>query len=1018
MKNVLIALFSLFLILISSLLIFRYFHPESLSLTGFVEKAIEARTGKEVEIGSISFVKGPSVVLRRAVIKEAETGRLFARLPEVGIKVSLSSLLNLRVQEIQLNRPELFLLLEGDPRRDDDRSGISPARYINQISVNNGQVMLEVEEEKSFRISSVTLSMKRKGDTAAVSGTLFVAELNVTVPVDMTLDAEELELKKGRLNITLNDIGNLPFKNLSFAGDKEIQGRANLVIDLYRQEMLEARIHGRLHDINITDKTGLSLVKHISGEAEILLKADRGYEVVSIEGTGNLGTHINGEETVHSLSFLGRYDLIGDALKIQDASFVSPLFGSIIMEGVITGLSSRDPHTHLNLEGKEIDVNEMKSAFPGVTPPMLSTVGIHGDGSISLSITGSLKSPQIKGALDMTGRWIKREPFQLNSYRILLPFEYESGRLRFVNGSLQSDRATIIMNGEYKGKIEQIELLVGNVEYGGSHIRAGDLLVRADRIIMEINGDTFSTEDGITLHASLGITVPENKVSRIKGKADMLMTGGTFYSSDGSTACEGLSLKSAGNFQFDVPLHEAEFSLDAEATKFELLKGMFYGSFKDRILSAALEGKYSGTEDSLRLSRADIRLTGIGKLGMSGQIKGLTSSPHFDARVDLVQLSMDDTFRFFVRETFQESLPMLSQLNMGGKASMTARVIGSPDKLQVNGELEAVDMYILDENSGLSVEGITISLPIHISYPEAGDNRETGRFGSAHVDAILWDEVQIKDLLLFPVIRNNNLLFKEDITIPAFGGEIRLEDIRYNNLLSSKRDLRLSARINSLDLQAVGRALGIPPFSGSLSGSIPEARISRDSLSTEGEMIVKLFEGEVKVIDLSIHNIFSPITSLRTSVEIEEIDLNGLTDTFKFGNISGTLRGFIKDLVITNGQAESFDVHMETVESPKVDQWISVEALKKISVLGGSPTSVLNTGIYRLFNKYRYEKIGFRGSLRNDNFLILGIFSEGDRHYLVKGGALPPKVDVINYTRNVSFREMIGRLKRIQEVQR
>jgi hypothetical protein len=286
------------------------------------------------------------------------------------------------------------------------------------------------------------------------------------------------------------------------------------------------------------------------------------------------------------------------------------------------------------------------------------------------------------------------------------------------------------------------------------------------------------------------------------------------------------------------------------------------------------------------------------------------------------------------------------------------------------------------------------------------------------VGAILWNDVLIRDLLLFPMIRDNDLLFKEAVTVPVFGGEIRLADIMYSNLLSPDRDMSLSARIEGLNLQKVSGSLGIPTFRGSLSGSIPVANISRGSLSTEGEMIMQLFGGEVKVTDLSIHNIFSPITSLRTSVEIEGIDLNGLTNTFQFGNISGTLRGFIKDLVVTNGQAESFEVHVETVGSPGVNQWISVEALKKISVLGGSPSSVLNTGIYRLFNKYRYEKIGFKGSLKNDNFLIHGIYTEGDRHYLVKGGALPPKVDVINYTRNVSFREMTGRLKRLQEVQR
>ncbi|NOZ69633.1 MAG: hypothetical protein GXP46_10435, partial [Deferribacteres bacterium] len=89
-----------------------------------------------------------------------------------------------------------------------------------------------------------------------------------------------------------------------------------------------------------------------------------------------------------------------------------------------------------------------------------------------------------------------------------------------------------------------------------------------------------------------------------------------------------------------------------------------------------------------------------------------------------------------------------------------------------------------------------------------------------------------------------------------------------------------------------------------------------------------------------------------------------------------------------------------------------------ISILGtGSSSSILDRGIYRFFKEYRYEKLGFRASLKNDRLRLLGIENRGNTGYLVKGGLLPPKVDVISYNQDISFKEMVSRLKRVMSAQ-
>ena len=95
-----------------------------------------------------------------------------------------------------------------------------------------------------------------------------------------------------------------------------------------------------------------------------------------------------------------------------------------------------------------------------------------------------------------------------------------------------------------------------------------------------------------------------------------------------------------------------------------------------------------------------------------------------------------------------------------------------------------------------------------------------------------------------------------------------------------------------------------------------------------------------------------------------------------------------------------------------------MKALKKISIFGSDATgSVLSSGIYRFFKEYRYSRMGFSGRLKDDTFLLTGIEAEGNKGYLIKGAFLPPRVDVVSYSQNISFKELVTRVQRVQAVE-
>jgi len=94
---------------------------------------------------------------------------------------------------------------------------------------------------------------------------------------------------------------------------------------------------------------------------------------------------------------------------------------------------------------------------------------------------------------------------------------------------------------------------------------------------------------------------------------------------------------------------------------------------------------------------------------------------------------------------------------------------------------------------------------------------------------------------------------------------------------------------------------------------------------------------------------------------------------------------------------------------------ISVKAIRNLNTLSmGGLSAALSQGIYQFIDFYRYRKIGIVCRLQNDLFHLKGTAREDSDQYLVYGGLLPPRIDVVVSSPTISFKEMVRRLKRIE----
>jgi hypothetical protein len=132
--------------------------------------------------------------------------------------------------------------------------------------------------------------------------------------------------------------------------------------------------------------------------------------------------------------------------------------------------------------------------------------------------------------------------------------------------------------------------------------------------------------------------------------------------------------------------------------------------------------------------------------------------------------------------------------------------------------------------------------------------------------------------------------------------------------------------------------------------------------------------------------------------------------------VTGVVRGEVRDLVITYGQPESFELRLESVPRKGVPQTFSLKAVDDLTVLSSGAEATAGTSRFwmRFIRGFRYQKLGLVSTLRNDTFTLNGTIQEGGLEYLVKRAPLFGISVVNRMPKNViSFKEMVSRLKRV-----
>jgi hypothetical protein len=257
-----------------------------------------------------------------------------------------------------------------------------------------------------------------------------------------------------------------------------------------------------------------------------------------------------------------------------------------------------------------------------------------------------------------------------------------------------------------------------------------------------------------------------------------------------------------------------------------------------------------------------------------------------------------------------------------------------------------------------------------------------------------------------------SLALTQPARLPIFDGALMVRTLAAESLGSENPALQFEADIEPISLQKLAPAFGWPPLAGRLAGRIPRIDYRDRVLTVAGDIEARVFGGRIVGSKLRLQDPLGPWPRLFADVRAYDLDLAEVTQTFSIGSITGRLEGHLLGLELFNWSPVAFDALLQTTRGKGERRRISARAVGNLSNIGGGGGGVvaaLQSGAFKMFDQYDYDRIGLRCRLANDVCLMSGIEPAGAGYYILKGKGLP-HIDIVGNAGRVSWPQLVGQI--------
>lgn len=627
-----------------------------------------------------------------------------------------------------------------------------------------------------------------------------------------------------------------------------------------------------------------------------------------------------------------------------------------------------------------------------------------------LGITGALAvggQPVLQAAGDSQQLRLSLQPSSWQTLEQLLP---------------SATRPALLQGAEGLSAEVVIARSAGGWQADGSGAAAALRLVPATLEGLTWAGHLTSTAAGLRLRQGrlqARLQTALGSVEQIQLAADAELKGSDYrlqlqdLTADGIElmAADGLSGLTGGHLAGKATLSgrrsgkEVAVQAELQGGVKELLVGSFYGDFSGLETQLRLSAAFASAARRLQAQRLELNLGELAKGSFQGTLA--TGEGQLKGHIDLPELSALDAQ---LLPALAAAYPALAGLRLEGGLHLEGIGGWTEQDWRLAGQARPQAVNLRWPGPQLELDGLNGTLPFELGPATSAVAAATtaGQLALARLQA---GPLSLPARELALRVGRNRLQLDSPLVFNLAGGELRLADLTIGRNTSGL-ELAAQVRLGEVDLQRLTEELALPPMQGRLSANLGAIAYANNQLSSAGTAGINVFSGGILVKNIRLQSPFSSYRTLEADIDFEAIDLLELTRTFEFGEISGLADGYVHGLRLFGTTPSAFQASLTTRSEGRRN--ISVKALRNLTVLSqGGLQAALSQGVYRFIDFYRYRRIGFVCSLEKDLFRLRGTAREDSEQYLIDGGLLPPKINIIAPATSTSFKEMAKRLGRL-----
>ncbi len=931
---------------------------QSSRFKGWLLAEITQRSGYQVRADSFGF-QLPFTIVANAV-EVSQPGQFQIKTRQLRTSASPFDLWSRTIYRLAIDQPMIEIDIDEIAKAPTQGSTEIALRHLN---VQNGTIVLKRGEQTIFELANINLNAQdlNLGGPAGVSLSADVPQLN---------GVAELRVK-GRLRDLESEISLRPKRSmnlLSLGGAKAANDLLHLRIKLRAPEKqaANANIESKFHDLEVAGNK-------FTGTLDGQLTVDSNLTEAIFTTTATIVDFANGWRAMPiklpkgdlALNLAGNYLVADKTLAVKSlrmsAPFASGAGEARVVFGAVPTISAA------KFIFRDLPLETVKAQLPGP----LNRWSYAGQAQANVNLQGPWNALEVKGVVESNALQVRGDDIAVASLTVAAPFEWSKQALDFKEAKLQANKIVYSPKGRWQAAADTLQI-------------GGAFDYQADRPL------------------------------KISGRIDG--TGVKFKSPDDSKVGENVSLSGPFELVADPATNSTRLSGKFTASSGELLWGKFFGDLKSQNPVLELDADYTRNSDRLDCRRCNLALIGVGVVEVGGAIEHVSETPNLRLLASSANFSPSGFFEFFLRETFNRQFPLLDKLAVAGQMGFRLQLNGPLDALGVAGEVSLKDGELRAKSNDWRIGPIALSLPLQILLTDV----KPAAAGAPRTGTLAIEKIRFANQTIAPIattisLSNNALRSPQPIHLGIFGGEIEIGNLFWPDLLKDPKQVSFSAETKGLKLEELTEAMNWTRFSGTLTGSIPQVQSAENMLRTRGEIQAELFGGQLRMGKFEIDNPFSALAAIKLDAKFSGIQLEQLSQTFAFGRISGILEGSIDELVVSAGQPSELRADIHSVDLGG-EQRISVEALNKITVLSsGEDAGAVYGGLASFFDSFRYSKLGFKATLKNDRLILRGVETRGDQEMLVVGSFLPPTVNIISHTQTIAFSELLKRLERINK---